>query len=138
MYFHLQPNWDTDEYIEKMLKGSFKNEQPSYSTIEDCKQALEKAVIDRCMADVEVGLLLSGGLDSSIIGSIMHQSNVKKHLTATGTIKSFAVGQEGSPDIVAARAVSKFLGNFLEKKWLFSQPDEFIFNLIEFLFTQFK
>ena len=53
-----------------MLRGSFKNEQPLYSTIEDCKQALEKAVIDRCMADVEVGLLLSGGLDSPIIGSM--------------------------------------------------------------------
>ena len=34
------------------------------------------------MTDVEVGLLLSGGLHSSIIEAIMHQSNVKKHLTA--------------------------------------------------------
>lgn len=80
-----------------MLCGNFENEPPIHSTIEDCKKSLEKAVIDRCMADVEVGLFLSGGLDSSIIGSIMHQPHVKKYLTATGTIKSFAVGQEGSP-----------------------------------------
>uniref|UniRef100_A0A7S2EQ73 Asparagine synthetase domain-containing protein n=1 Tax=Ditylum brightwellii TaxID=49249 RepID=A0A7S2EQ73_9STRA len=63
------------------------------------------------MADVEIGLFLSGGLDSSIIGGIMLDPRVRKYLTATkGKLKSFAVGQEGSPDILAARAVSKYLG----------------------------
>jgi asparagine synthase (glutamine-hydrolysing) len=99
------PDWDTDTYYDRMLASK------AYTNEEQCKKSLEDAVIKRCMADVEVGLLLSGGLDSSIIGSIMHQPNVRDKLTAThGKIKSFAVGQEGSPDILAARAVSKFLG----------------------------
>lgn len=55
----------------------------AYSTPEQCKKSLEDAVIARCMADVEVGLLLSGGLDSSIIGAIMSQPNVREKLTAT-------------------------------------------------------
>jgi len=96
------PKWDVEDY----KKGSNK-----FVSGDECVKALEDAVISRCMADVEIGLLLSGGLDSSIIGAIMHQENVRKHLTATkGKIKSFAVGQEGSPDILAARCVSKFLG----------------------------
>ena len=54
-----------------MLCGNFENEPPIYSTIEDCKKSLEKAVIDRCMADVEVGLFLSGGL-----GMISHKKSL--------------------------------------------------------------
>ena len=52
-----------------------------FKTAEECKSALEKAVIRRCMADVEIGLLLSGGLDSSILGALMIQPHIKKHLT---------------------------------------------------------
>ena len=55
--------------------------KPEFKTAEDCKSALEKAVIRRCMADVEIGLLLSGGLDSSILGALMIQPHIKKHLT---------------------------------------------------------
>ena len=98
---YYKPEWDTLNYSLKLK---------NFSTIEECKIALENAVIKRCMADVEIGLLLSGGLDSSIIGAIMSKPNVRKYLKATkGKIKSFAVGQEGSPDILAARIVSKQL-----------------------------
>jgi asparagine synthase (glutamine-hydrolysing) len=108
---YYQPEWDVDDYssqFEHAEEG--KNPKKKFSTAQDCVEALETAVIRRCMADVEIGLLLSGGLDSSIIGAIMVQPHIKKHLTATGKLKSFAVGQEGSPDILAARAVSKQLG----------------------------
>ena len=54
--------------------------KPEFKTAEECKSALEKAVIRRCMADVEIGLLLSGGLDSSILGALMVQPHIKKHL----------------------------------------------------------
>lgn len=128
---YYNPEWDVDNFsanftesVEELTRagviaghlqpsavaGSAGSSKPEFKTTDDCVQALEKAVIRRCMADVEIGLLLSGGLDSSIIGAIMTQPHVKKHLTATGKIKSFAVGQEGSPDILAARAVSKQLG----------------------------
>ena len=55
--------------------------KPEFKTAEECKSALEKAVIRRCMADVEIGLLLSGGLDSSILGALMIQPHIRKHLT---------------------------------------------------------
>lgn len=107
---YYQPEWDADNYSAQFEDAAGKDKKERFATAEDCKEALEKAVIRRCMADVEVGLLLSGGLDSSIIGAIMMQPHVRKHLTATDKIKSFAVGQEGSPDILAARAVSEQLG----------------------------
>ncbi|KAJ1436827.1 hypothetical protein B484DRAFT_324888 [Ochromonadaceae sp. CCMP2298] len=104
MVKYYNPEWDADTFSADMAVSQ------GYSGEEECRAALEAAVIARCMADVPIGLLLSGGLDSSIIGAIMLQPNVRQHLTAThGKIKTFAVGQEGSPDIVAARAVSKFL-----------------------------
>lgn len=120
---YYQPEWDvenyspqcqsTDNQTESLIDSKDESNKTSperFSTAKDCKKALEEAVILRCMADVEIGLLLSGGLDSSIIGAIMKEPHVKKHLTATDKLKSFAVGQEGSPDILAARCVSKQLG----------------------------
>merc|ERR1712166_134548 len=111
---YYKPEWDVDDYSSQFEHHNPASKKPSdkkpFATAQDCLQALETAVIRRCMADVEVGLLLSGGLDSSIIGAIMVQPHIKKLLTATGKLKSFAVGQEGSPDIVAARAVSAQLG----------------------------
>lgn len=74
---YYNPDWDTDTYYDTLLASK------AYSTAEECKKSLEDAVIMRCMADVEVGLLLSGGLDSSIIGAIMVQPNVREKLTAT-------------------------------------------------------
>jgi len=108
------PAWDADEHLESLV--SKKSEQAQitetlvhkHSTAEECKAGLETAVIRRLMSDVEVGLFLSGGVDSSIIGAIM-MKHINK-LKAQTKIKSFAVGQEGSPDILAARAVAEFLG----------------------------
>jgi len=102
---YYNPEWDVDNYSSQHGHSS-----KPFATAEECKAALEQAVIRRCMADVEIGLLLSGGLDSSIMGALMTQPHMKKHLTATTTVKSFAVGQEGSPDILAARAVAQQLG----------------------------
>lgn len=50
----------------------------------------------------EIGFLLSGGLDSSLIAAIATRK--------LGKIKTFSIGLKGSPDLVAARKVSKYLG----------------------------
>jgi len=66
------------------------------------REALEHAVHDRLeTTERDVGFLLSGGLDSSLIASIASRK--------LGTIKTFSIGLEGSPDLLAARSVSEYL-----------------------------
>jgi asparagine synthase (glutamine-hydrolysing) len=58
------------------------------------------------MGDVPVGVFLSGGLDSSLIAAI-----AAPYLTERGEqLKTFAVGTEASPDLLAARVVAEHLG----------------------------
>ncbi len=69
------------------------------------RQTMEIAVQKRLVADVEVGVLLSGGLDSSLIAAI-----AKKYHRGKFPLKSFCVGAEGSADILNARKVAEALG----------------------------
>src|SRR6056300_1537940 len=69
---------------------------------EQIKHNLEHAVHQRINnTDREIGFLLSGGLDSSLICSIAARK--------LGKIKTFSIGLEGSPDLEAARKVAKYL-----------------------------
>ena len=87
-------------------------EAPPFAPIEDRSHALDairetlvQGVRERMMADVPVGVFLSGGLDSSIIAAILAR------LAEPGTvIQSFAAGTEGSSDLAAARVVAEHLG----------------------------
>jgi asparagine synthase (glutamine-hydrolysing) len=63
---------------------------------------LKDAVQKRLLADVPVGISLSGGLDSSIVALLAN--------AGTDHLHSFAVGMEGSEDLQAARKVADFLG----------------------------
>lgn len=66
------------------------------------RDTLKDAVQKRLLADVPVGISLSGGLDSSIVALLAN--------AGTDHLHSFAVGMEGSEDLEAARRMAKILG----------------------------
>jgi asparagine synthase (glutamine-hydrolysing) len=80
------------------------------------QKSLEAAVVKRLMTDVPYGVLLSGGLDSSIIASIAARHAARRvedneqSLAWWPRLHSFSIGLDGSPDLKAAREVADFLG----------------------------
>jgi asparagine synthase (glutamine-hydrolysing) len=86
------------------------------TSITELKTALEAAVHRQLMSDVPYGVLLSGGLDSSITSAIA-KKYAQKRIESGDTVDawypqlhSFAVGLEGSPDLAAAQKVADHLG----------------------------
>lgn len=88
----------------------------NHTSIPELKKALEDAVERQLMTDVPYGVLLSGGLDSSVISAIVKKfaaRRVESGNTAEAwwpRLHSFAVGLEGSPDLKAARKVAEHIG----------------------------
>jgi asparagine synthase (glutamine-hydrolysing) len=83
---------------------------------EDVKDALEAAVKRQLMCDVPYGVLLSGGLDSSVISAITQHFAAKRIEDNDESdawwpkLHSFSVGLEGSPDLAAAQKVADMIG----------------------------
>src|SRR5574344_1385083 len=95
---------------------SFENVQENSSSIEELKEALESAVKRQLMSDVPYGVLLSGGLDSSIISAVakkyaaMRVESGDTEKAWWPQLHSFAVGLIGSPDLTAAKKVAEYIG----------------------------
>ncbi len=86
---------------------------PTYPTL---RKALESAVKRQLMSDVPYGVLLSGGLDSSIISAVAKkyadrrvESNDRDRAWWP-QLHSFAIGLKGAPDLAAARMVADHIG----------------------------
>ena len=86
------------------------------TSIDELKTALEDAVHRQLMSDVPYGVLLSGGLDSSVTSAIA-KKYAEKRIESGDTkdawypqLHSFAVGLVGSPDLIAAQKVADHIG----------------------------
>lgn len=91
-------------------------EQEHGAQVKAVHDALEAAVRRQLMSDVPYGVLLSGGLDSSVISAIAKKYAAKRIETDNTAdawwprLHSFAVGLKGAPDLLKAREVARHIG----------------------------
>ena len=110
-------DWETFDSVKNAPKATDdKGEVINPSVIEKVRNGLETAVKAQLMSDVPYGVLLSGGLDSSIIAAITQKYSKKRIETDSKEaawwpqLHSFAVGLEGSPDLIAAQKAADYIG----------------------------
>ena len=86
------------------------------ASVQDIHDALEAAVKRQLMSDVPYGVLLSGGLDSSVISAIAVKFSEHRIEDDSATkawwprLHSFAVGLKGAPDLAKAKMVADHIG----------------------------
>jgi asparagine synthase (glutamine-hydrolysing) len=102
--------WHNREWNE------YENVKNNPANIEDLTNALEAAVHRQLMSDVPYGVLLSGGLDSTITSALAKKFSRKRVEDDDQKdawwpqLHSFAIGLDGSPDLAAARKAADEIG----------------------------
>jgi len=106
---HIERWWTRDWFKYEAVKDND-------ASIEELHDALEAAVKRQLMCDVPYGVLLSGGLDSSVISAIAKKNAARRVETDDQQeawwprLHSFAVGLKGAPDLAKAREVAEHIG----------------------------
>ena len=112
-YWSKQPGMQRYYRRDWMQYDAVKDNDASVEAIRD---ALESAVKRQLMSDVPYGVLLSGGLDSSVISAIAEKYSEMRIEDDSQTkaywprLHSFAVGLKGAPDLAKARLVADHIG----------------------------
>lgn len=111
--------WSKDPGMKRWYQRDwmdYENVKDNEASSEDIRQALRQAVKRQMMSDVPYGVLLSGGLDSSVISAIT-EKYAEHRIEDKGQTKawwprlhSFAVGLKGAPDLAKARMVADHIG----------------------------
>jgi asparagine synthase (glutamine-hydrolysing) len=114
-YLYSKDNAPTKWYSRTWV--DYKTVKDNKTSITDLHDALSDAVHRQLMSDVPYGVLLSGGLDSSITSALAKKFSSKR-VESNDTksawwpqLHSFSVGLVGSPDLEAARKVSEHIGS---------------------------
>ena len=106
---HVERWWTRDWFKYDAVKDND-------ASIDELHDALEAAVKRQLMCDVPYGVLLSGGLDSSVISAIAKKNAARRVETDDQQeawwprLHSFAVGLKGAPDLAKAREVAEHIG----------------------------
>lgn len=114
-YFYSPDEQPTQWYHRDWME--YDNVKDNTSSVETLRKALEDAVERQLMSDVPYGVLLSGGLDSSIISAVAKKFAARRIESGNKEeawwprLHSFAIGLEGSPDLAAARKVAEHIGS---------------------------
>ncbi|WP_129594731.1 asparagine synthase B [Seramator thermalis] len=114
-YFYSCDSQPTQWYHRDWME--YDNVKDNTSNVETLRKALEDAVERQLMSDVPYGVLLSGGLDSSIISAVAKKFAARRIESGNKEeawwprLHSFAIGLEGSPDLAAARKVAEHIGS---------------------------
>ena len=113
--YYYSPDGKPEKWYERDWM-QYETVKDNETSIDELRDALEAAVERQLMADVPYGVLLSGGLDSSVISAIA-KKYASKRIESGNTeaawwpqLHSFAVGLVGSPDLAAAQKVADHIG----------------------------
>ncbi|MDQ2692860.1 MAG: asparagine synthase B [Chloroflexota bacterium] len=110
-WYHSRLGWQKYFHLEESIRPFTGTPAEALFAI---KSTLRTAVHKRLLADVPVGVSLSGGLDSSIVTALAREETEKLH--------SFAVGVEGSADLAAARQMAHYLKT-IHHEYVYSAQD---------------